>query len=174
MTAEERLTELLNTEFIPNNTNVTIGMIREVLSSSDYATVRLTLDSAINLMKSDNNPINKAKGFDLDDALSAMLAGGVSLSQPDRQAMIDQLATIGKWPDSVRDAVKALGGTVKARWQIEGYPQAPTLESVTAELDKESLAQQWATLLNESINAAVANGDRAGLKAALQTAIEVL
>ena len=69
-----------------------------------------------------------------------MSTNGLSLSTPDRQAVIDALATAGSWPDAVRDAVKALGGVWRPRWQIEGYAIAPTLESVQAELDRDATA----------------------------------
>jgi hypothetical protein len=58
----------------------------------------------------------------------------MSLSGADRQGLIDQLAIAGEWPDSVRDAVKALGGVWRARWQLEGYESKPTLDSVTKQL----------------------------------------
>jgi len=70
----------------------------------------------------------------------ALSTVGMSLSGADRQGLIDQLAIAGSWPDAVRDAVKALGGIWKSRWQIEGYEAEPTLESVQAELDNEATA----------------------------------
>jgi hypothetical protein len=64
----------------------------------------------------------------------------MSLSGADRQGLIDQLAIAGNWPDAVRDAVKALGGVSRPRWQIEGYAIEPTLQSVQAEIDRDATA----------------------------------
>jgi hypothetical protein len=64
----------------------------------------------------------------------------MSLSGADRQGLVDQLAIAGEWPNAVRDAVKALGGVSRPRWQIEGYATAPTLESVQAEISRDATA----------------------------------
>jgi hypothetical protein len=56
----------------------------------------------------------------------------MSLSGADRQAMIDELAVAGEWPDPVRDGVKALGGVWVKRWLLQGFDTEPTLAEVTA------------------------------------------
>lgn len=71
----------------------------------------------------------------LSAAYQALVTVGISLSDDLRQGMIDQLAVAGKWPNSVRDAVKALGRVTKPRWQTEGYAHEPTLEQIQAEID---------------------------------------
>jgi hypothetical protein len=68
----------------------------------------------------------------------------MSLSGADRQSLIDQLATAGQWPDAVRDAVKAMGGVSRPRWQIEGYDSEPTLQSVQAEIERNATAAWYA------------------------------
>jgi hypothetical protein len=78
------------------------------------------------------------QGIDLHDALSAMLSRGISLSSPDRQATIDLLAAFGQWPDSVRDAVKAVGGVWAGRWSLEGFDAEPTLTQVKARKAEEA------------------------------------
>jgi hypothetical protein len=79
----------------------------------------------------------------MDTILIAMSSVGLSLSTSERQGVIDMLAASGDWPNEVRDAVKALGGTYKPRWQSEGYAVEPTLESVQAEIDKEIALQAY-------------------------------
>jgi hypothetical protein len=64
----------------------------------------------------------------------ALSTVGMSLSGADRQGLIDQLAIAGEWPDAVRDAVKALGGAWKPRWQKDGLQAEPTLESVQKQM----------------------------------------
>jgi hypothetical protein len=76
----------------------------------------------------------------------------MSLSGADRQAMIDELAVGGNWPDPVRDAVKALGGVWVKRWSLEGFDAEPTLAEVTA-----------------AKAAAIAAADRLAAKAAIET-----
>jgi hypothetical protein len=62
----------------------------------------------------------------------------MSLSGADRQAMIDELAVGGSWPDAVRDGVKALGGVWVGRWSLEGFDAEPTLGQVEARKDEEA------------------------------------
>jgi hypothetical protein len=62
----------------------------------------------------------------------------MSLSGADRQAMINELAVGGSWPDAVRDGVKALGGVWVGRWLIEGFDTEPTLGQVKARKDEEA------------------------------------
>lgn len=144
MTAKERLDYLLETVFAPTNTEVTIGHIRDNigLTQAEYGLVRSTLDSAIAALKVSSDPAQRFQGIELQDALSAMLGDGISLSNPDRQATIDLLAKFGKWPDEIRDKVKAVGGTMMPRWQTLAIVEEPTLESVQAEMDAATAAEE--------------------------------
>jgi len=151
MTPQERLDYLLLAEFVPTNTLITIGTIRGTagLSPQEYGLVRSTLDNVIATLRASNNPIEKVQGLDLQDALSAMLAGGISLSGIDRQSVIDQLAFVGKWSNEVRDKVKILGGTTRFNWEIEGYETEPTLEQIKAELTKQSIRERLNATFNQ-------------------------
>jgi len=142
MTAQERYDYLMETEWVPTNTFVTIGLIRDGigLSPQAYGLVRSTLDKVIGTLKASENPLEQVQGLDLQDALSAMLDRGILLSSADRQAAIDALAVVGSWPDQIRDAVKALGGTRQPRWQIEGYETEPMLAQITTEVTKQQLS----------------------------------
>lgn len=145
MTLQERLDTLLAEVFVPTNKLVTIGTIRDEcgFTPEQYGLVRGTLDGAIATLKADTDPVKRLQGIELQDALTAMLSGGIPLGET-RKATIDLLAQFGQWPDSVRDTVKALGGVTQKQWQVEGYESEPTLESVQAEIDRETITAIWA------------------------------
>jgi hypothetical protein len=156
MTAQERLDYLLETEWVPTNALITIGTIRDSagLSPQEYGLVRTTLDIVIATLKASSDPVERVQGLDLQDALSAMLAGGISLSGLDRQSTIDALAVYGQWSNSVRDAIKELGGVNRPRWQSEGYDFEPTLEQIEAEIAQAAL-RGFADSLIQRVTAAI-------------------
>ncbi len=146
MNAETRLAELLETVWVPTNKAITLSEIRGALTVEAYALVRLTLEAA--MVPADDSIEAKLIAAEMTDAIGAMRTVGLSLSSPDRQAVVDLLAFRGQWPDAMRDAVKALGGTHKPRWQVEGYATEPTLEDVQAKIDEARLINAKA-LFNE-------------------------
>jgi len=85
----------------------------------------------------------------MDTIIIAMSTNGLSLSTAERQGVIDSLAIAGEWPDAVRDAVKALGGINRPRWQSEGYSSEPTLEQITIELAKQDWRERFDAILNQ-------------------------
>lgn len=128
MSAETRLAELLETEFVPTNKAVMFADITSAIGLEATALLVGTMKAA-----SAANPL-------MDTIIIAMSTNGLSLSSPERRAVIDQLAAAGSWPDAVRDAVKALGGVNRPRWQSLGYQSEPTIETVQAEIAAEQLA----------------------------------
>jgi hypothetical protein len=146
--AAEVLADLLVPVWVPTNAEVTIGMIRDSigLTPQEYGLVRSTLEGAIATLRADADPAKRMQGIDLHDALSAMLSRGISLSSPDRQATIDLLAAFGQWPDSVRDAVKAVGGVWVGRWSLEGFETVPTVDQVTARKSLEATKVKWSAV----------------------------
>lgn len=142
MTPQQRLDHLLADVWQPTNRLVTISDLELALDDFGFALVRLTLDAStqpnIQAGMSDMEVIvARATAKKMEDAVEAMRSGGgLSLSTPERQAVIDMLATAGQWPDAVRDAVKALGGVYVKEWQRQGMAFEPTLESVQHEIDK--------------------------------------
>jgi hypothetical protein len=132
MNAEQRLAYLLESVFVPTNALVTIGMIRNALPTETYGLVLATFAGA--KIPASNSFADIAKAAEMESSFIAMSGSGLGLSTPDRQAVIDQLAAAGEWPNAVRDAVKVLGGVSRPRWQIEGYQSAPTLESVQKQM----------------------------------------
>jgi hypothetical protein len=123
MTAQERLAYLLESEWVATNKSVLFADITEVIGLEATALVVGTIKAA-----SAANPL-------METILIAMSTVGLSLSTAERQSVIDSLAVAGQWPDAVRDAVKALGGVDRPRWQSEGYESEPTIEIVQAEID---------------------------------------
>jgi hypothetical protein len=55
------------------------------------------------------------------DAQGWLRSSGIDFSDPKTQKLIDQLAAVGKWPDDVRDRIKAIGiQTVSPASQLLG------------------------------------------------------
>jgi hypothetical protein len=127
MNTQERLDYLLESEWVATNKSVLFADITEVIGLEATALVVGTIKAA-----SAANPL-------METILIAMSTVGLSLSTQERQSVIDSLAVAGQWPDSVRDAVKALGGVDRPRWVTAGYKIEPTLEIVQAEIDRDAI-----------------------------------
>jgi hypothetical protein len=127
MTNDERLAYLLDSIWVPTNRPVLFADITAVVGLEATALIVGTMKAA-----SAANPL-------MDTIIIAMSTNGLSLSTAERQGVIDALATAGQWPTEVRNAVKALGGASKPRWQTLGYEIAPTLESVSLAATKKQL-----------------------------------
>lgn len=131
MTPQERLAYLLESVFVPTNAAVTISDITAAVGDDAARLAVGTITAA-----SAQDPL-------LGPALTALSTTGIDLSSASRQAMVDQLAVAGSWPNLVRDTIKALGGAAKPRWKIEGYIVQPTLQQVTDEATRESTKDWW-------------------------------
>jgi hypothetical protein len=127
MTPQERLDYLLADVWVPTNKQVLLADVTAVVGMEATALVIGTMKAG-----AASNPL-------LDTVIIAMSTNGLSLSSPERQGVIDALATAGEWPDAVRDSVKALGGVWRKQWQVEGYEVEPTIESVSLEITKQQL-----------------------------------
>lgn len=100
----------------------------------------------------------------------ALSVTGLQLHTDERQQMIDGLALAGNWPDQLRDTVKAAGVTYTS---LVG--EVVTADQCQTAYETDVLEAEWAAIQNDGgINTALAAGDRAALKAALASAIEVL
>jgi hypothetical protein len=137
MNAQERLAYLLESVWVPTNRQVLFADITATVGLEATALVVGTMKAA-----SAANPL-------MDTIIIAMSTVGLSLSSPERQGVIDSLAIAGEWPDAVRDAVKALGGINRPRWQSEGYSSEPTLEQITIELAKQDWRERFDAILNQ-------------------------
>jgi hypothetical protein len=136
MNAEQRLEYLLETQWAPTNRAVLFADITAVVGLEATAMVVGTIKAA-----SAANPL-------MDTILIAMSSVGLSLSTSERQGVIDMLADAGEWPDEVKDAVKALGGVYKPRWQAEGYESEPTLELITKQLQRQDWHERFDAATN--------------------------
>jgi len=137
MNAQERLAYLLESVWVPTNKQVLFADITGAVGLEATALVVGTIKAA-----AASNPI-------MDTIIIAMSTNGLSLSSTERQGVIDSLAIAGEWPDAVRDAVKALGGINRPRWQSEGYSSEPTLEQITIELAKQDWRERFDAILNQ-------------------------
>jgi hypothetical protein len=167
MNAEQRLAYLLESVWVPTNRGI---VLRDVYAAAGDAEgiVALTLRRVKNPILSDemsDNARNQAEVLaeQVSQACIAMSTkDGLVLSDEKSQLLIDILAHLGQWPNSARDAVKALGGVSRPRWQIEGYASEPTLDSVSLELQKQQLADAAADAyqsFREALSAWDGSGD---------------
>ena len=139
MTAQERLDFLLEPVTTNTNRQIIVADIINAIGAEAGGLVLGTLQAA-----SASNPILAA-------AYQALVTVGISLSDDLRQGMIDQLVVEGEWPNSVRDAVKALGRVTQPRWRAEGYQSQPTLSQIQSEMDEQRLINAKA-LFSERMN----------------------
>jgi hypothetical protein len=100
---------------------------------------------------------------DVDPAVDmfriSLCGEGISFADAQTQEMIGDLATAGKWPDSVRDALLAMGRPKQFRWEKLDLVGLPTEEEVKAAIAENTNRQAVASLMNEVIAPAVARGD---------------
>jgi hypothetical protein len=144
MTPEERLAYLLEPVFVPTNAGV---VLRDIYNAAgEYESlVAITIYQVrhpvlAEIAEEQDRFSAMALAEQLNQACMAMSnPTGLLLSDAKSQSLVDILSLLGSWPDSVRDAVKALGGVDRFRWQSEGYEVTPTLESVTLAMTKETL-----------------------------------
>jgi hypothetical protein len=165
----------------------------DAAKSGDWSAVATTLNAQTIVVR-DSTPISYATlGADLGDDVRALvaktlrtiassqnpLAGevadahvvllneavGLRIDSDTRQQTIDLLAAAGRWPDSVRDAIKARG---KRMTSLAGG--TVTADECRVAWTTDTMQSQWASLQNESINAAVSSGDREALADALAAA----
>lgn len=147
---------------VPNKRQWTFSDLETVgnLGFAGFVTVARTMDAAAATMP------------ELKPAITAMSSGqGITLYQPERQAMIDQLAVAGSWPDELKTAVKEAG--IEHKNLVGGSLLSPltvTAEEVESVWTKGQLESWWTSKLNGGINEALVNGDSATLKTLLTTA----
>ena len=139
--AADILAELLADVWVPTNAAITGSEIVAAVGMDAARLVAGTLKA----------------GADLDPLLAlsyqAISTVGMSLSGDDRQAMIDELAVAGSWPDAVRDGVKALGGVWVGRWSREGFDAEPTLAVVQFEQSRNLAIESTAKRINAASEA---------------------
>jgi hypothetical protein len=141
--AADILAELLTDVWQPTDAAITVAEIVTAVGTDAARLVVGTLQAGAGL-----DPL-------LSSSYQAISTVGMSLSGSDRQAMIDELAVGGSWPDAVRDGIKALGGVWVGRWSLEGFDAEPTLAEATA-------AKAAAILASDRLSAKASIETRAG------------
>jgi hypothetical protein len=147
-TAQELLDALLVVVETPTNDPVRFSDIESLAGFEAANLVYGTLEAA------------KAQMPLLGSVITAMSTTGLVLSDPARQAVVEQLAALGKWPQELQDTLKQLAISKRYQWQIEGYTSEPTLEQLQAKIDREALDAKIAEAKNEILNVAESASDR--------------
>ena len=154
-----QIVDLLQAESIrvDNHTMWTFGLIEAEINYATAAQLASVIKSA-----SVTTPI-------IEGAFTAMSTSGIELFSDSRQGMIEQIGTEEGMTVEQIAQIKALGVTYTA------VDAGATVESVQALIEWAAIESIWATAQNEGgVNVAVAEGDRAGLIAALEAAVVAL
>jgi hypothetical protein len=149
MNAQERYDYLMQSVTTNTNRQIIVADFIAAVGVDASGLVLGTLQAA-----AASNPVLAA-------AYQALVTVGISLSDDLRQGMIDQLAVAGSWPNSVRDAIKALGRVTQPRWQSVGYDTEPTLQQITVEVRKQELEDSWVDRL-QAAREALSSWDGSG------------
>lgn len=116
------------------------------------------------------NAAAKANAGNLSMLLSRLPTAGIDLTNNNIRSLISAAATAQGYTAGQVNVLLALGYVYKSLAQKEYARDAVQgdIDSVRLEVAQEQLEQEFRSGLNGGINQAVANGDRAGLIAALQ------
>lgn len=139
--ADEILAELLTDVWVPTDAAITGSEIVKAVGTDAARLVVGTLQAGASV-----DPL-------LALSFTAVGTLGMSLSPADRQAMIDELAVAGEWPDAVRDGVKALGGVWLANWMLRGFASEPDLSFVEFLQSRELAIESTAKRINAASEA---------------------
>lgn len=164
--ATELLAQLLTEVDQVDPTPVTMATIRDRLPFDLYTEFRLSLH---NLAYTATNTTDDAViiiAEELADVRAALTGPGFMLHTPDRQALIEHIGTRLGWSSGLVSALRGITIRRIPRWQLEGRTTAPTIDTLTAEL--EAAAREAAAAANAAAFAAVREQWVAAYSAALQ------
>jgi hypothetical protein len=164
--AAQLLTELLGEVDQVDPTPVTMAMIHERLGQPLYAEFRISLHNLAHTAKTTTDDAIIILAEELADVRAALTGPGFILHTPDRQALITEIGTRLGWSSGLVSALRGITIRRIPRWQLEGRPTAPTIETLTAEL--EAAARESAAAANAAAFAAVREQWVAAYAAALQ------
>ena len=169
---EWNLEHLLEDVTTPTGRLITFGDIQRELGDEAYQVIVTVFE--------------QAQGFNagLKPAYLAMSVSGMTLDDPRRLVMIDQLSAAGygadgsqPWPTQWVTQIKAMAVTVRPRWQIVGLSQEPTLASIAAArvrheatLALNDVKQRSNLAVSEASSVYDLDGTAAEISAAAQTA----
>lgn len=121
---------------------VTMATLRERLPAALYGELRLSFIRAKALATSEA-PADQIFAEEIADTQAALAGGGFILHTPERLALLDQMAPALGWSAYLLAAMLRVCIITRPRWQTEGRPAEPTLETVAAELAAAALADRW-------------------------------
>jgi hypothetical protein len=154
-----QIADLLRAESIRQNnfTQWSFGLIETQLEAETARTLAGVIQTA-----AATDPL-------MASAFTAMSTAGIELWSDARQSLIEAIGTAAGMTVEQIAQVKALGVTYTA------VDAGATVESVQALIEWTEIESIWTTAQNDGgINVAVAEGDRAGLIAALNAAVVAL
>jgi len=128
------LAELLSPVDTIDPAPVTMATLRERLPSALYGELRLSFIRAKALATSEA-PADQIFAEEIADTQAALAGGGFLLHTPERLALLDQMAPALGWSAYLLAAMLRVCIITRPRWQTEGRPTEPTLETITAELE---------------------------------------
>ncbi len=164
--AAQLLTELLAEVDQVDPTPVTMATIRDRLPLNLYAEFRVSLHNLAHTAKTTTDDAIIILAEELADVRAALTGPGFILHTPVRQALIAHIGTRLGWSSGLVSALRGITIRRIPRWQLEGRPTAPTIETLTAEL--EAAAREAAAAANAAAFAAVREQWVAAYSAALQ------
>ena len=135
---EWNLEHLLEDVTTPTGRLITFGDIQRELGDEAYQVIVTVFE--------------QAQGFNagLKPAYLAMSVSGMTLDDPRRLVMIDQLSAAGygadgsqPWPVEWVQQIKAMAVTVRPRWKVAGLSEQPTLNSIALSRSANEANDKW-------------------------------
>lgn len=133
--AAELLAQLLAEVDQVDPTPVTMATIRDRLPFDLYAEFRVSLHNLAHTAKTTTDDAIIILAEELADVRAALTGPGFILHTPDRQALIIEIGTRLGWSSGLVSALRGITIRRIPRWQLTGRPTAPTIETLTAELE---------------------------------------
>lgn len=132
--AAQLLTKLLAEVDQVDPTPVTMAMIHERLGQPLYAEFRISLHNLAHTAKTTTDDAIIILAEELADVRAALTGTGFHLHTPVRQALIAHIGTRLGWSSGLVSALRGITIRRIPRWQLEGRPTAPTIDTLAAEL----------------------------------------
>lgn len=142
--AAELLAQLLAEVDQIDPTPVTMSTIRDRLPVGLYAEFRLSLHDLARSAANGTDPLTTILAEELADVRAALTSTGFILHTPERRNLIASTAIHLGWSADLTAALLGITVNRVPRWQLEGRPTAPTIDTLAAELaaaDREAARQ---------------------------------
>lgn len=113
---------------------VTMSTIRDRLPVGLYAEFRLSLHDLARSAANGTDPLTTIIAEELADVRAALTGTGFILHTPERRNLIASTAIHLGWSAELTAALLGITVNRVPRWQLEGRPTAPTIDTLAAEL----------------------------------------